>query len=51
MKLLKKYATSPKMTKDKGLNRDSFIKKVQPMMMDGMMTFVMVTLLLMMLFL
>jgi hypothetical protein len=47
----KKCATSPKMTKDEGLNRESFVKKVQSMMMNGMMTFIMVTLLLMMLLL
>jgi hypothetical protein len=51
MKLLKKCTTSPKMTKDEGLNRESFVKKVQPTMTDGMMTFVMVTSLLMMLLL
>jgi hypothetical protein len=50
-KLLKKCVTSPKMTKDEGLNRESFVKKVQSMMMNGMMTFIMVTLLLMMLLL
>jgi hypothetical protein len=44
-------ATSPKMTKYEGLNRESFVKKVQSTMMDGMMTFIMVTLLLMMLLL
>jgi hypothetical protein len=33
------------MTKDEGLNRDSFVKKVQSTMMDGMMTFIIVTLL------
>jgi hypothetical protein len=43
MKLLKKCATSLKMTKDKGLNTGSFVKKVQPTMMDGMMTFTMIT--------
>jgi hypothetical protein len=31
------------MTKDEGLNRESFVKKVQSMMMNGMMTFIMVT--------
>jgi hypothetical protein len=51
MKLLKKCATSPKMTKDEGLNRESFVKKAQSMMMNGMMTFIMVTFLLMMLLL
>jgi hypothetical protein len=51
MKLLKKCVTSPKMTKDEGLNRESFVKKVQSIMMKGMMTFIMVTLLLMMLLL
>jgi hypothetical protein len=39
------------MTKDEGLNIESFAKKAQPTMMDGMMTFTMVTLLLMMLLL
>jgi hypothetical protein len=33
----------------KGLNRESFVKKVKSMMMNGMMTFIMVTLLLMVL--
>jgi hypothetical protein len=49
MKPLKKCATSRRMIKDEGLNTESFVKKVQPTMMDGMMTFTMVTLLLMML--
>jgi hypothetical protein len=49
MKLLKKCVTSPKMTKDEGHNRESFVKKVQSMMMNGMMTSIMVTFLLMML--
>jgi hypothetical protein len=31
------------MIKDEGLNTKSFVKKVQPTMMDGMMTFTMVT--------
>jgi hypothetical protein len=39
------------MTKDEGPNTESFVKKVQPMMMDGMMTSTMVTLLSMMLLL
>jgi hypothetical protein len=39
------------MTKDEGLNRESFVKKVQAMTMNGMMTFTMATLLLMMLLL
>jgi hypothetical protein len=51
MKLLKKCATSTKMTNDEGLNIESFVNKVQPTMMDGMMTFTMVTLLSMMLLL
>jgi hypothetical protein len=51
MKLLKKYAISRKKTKNKGHNRESFVKKVQAMMTNGMMTFIMVTLLLMMLLL
>jgi hypothetical protein len=46
-KLLKKCVISHKMTKDKGLNRESFVKKVQSMMMNGMLTFIMATLLLM----
>jgi hypothetical protein len=37
------------MIKDEGLNTESFVKKVQPTMMDGMMTITMITLLLMML--
>ena len=40
-----------KMTKDEGLHKESFVKKVQSMMMNGMMTFILVTLLLMMLLL
>jgi hypothetical protein len=39
------------MTKDEGRSRESFVKKVQSMMMNGMMTFIMVTSLLMMLLL
>jgi hypothetical protein len=42
-------ATSHRMIKGEGLNTESFIKKLQSTMMDGMMTFTMVTLLLMML--
>jgi hypothetical protein len=38
------------MTKDEGLG-ESFAKKVQSMMMNGIMTFIMVTFLLMMLLL
>jgi hypothetical protein len=38
-KPLKKCATSRRMIKDEGLNTESFVKKVQPTMMDGMMTF------------
>jgi hypothetical protein len=37
------------MIKDEGLNTESFVKKLQSTMIDGMMTFTMVTLLLMML--
>jgi hypothetical protein len=51
MKLPKKYVISCKMTNDEGHNRESFVKKVQAMMMNGMMTFIMVTLILMMLIL
>jgi hypothetical protein len=51
MKLLKKCVISRKMTKDESLNRENIINKVQSMMMNGMMTFIMVTLLLMMLLL
>jgi hypothetical protein len=46
-----KCVTSRKMTKDEGHNRESFIKKAQAMMMNGMMISIMVTLLLMMLLL
>ena len=46
---VEKCVISRRMIKDEGLNTESFIKKVQPTMMDGMMTFTMVTLLLMML--
>jgi hypothetical protein len=48
MKLLKKCVISHKMTKDEGLNRESFVKKVQSIMTNGMMTFSMATLLSMM---
>jgi hypothetical protein len=51
MKLLKKCVISRKTTKDEGHNRDSFVKKVQAMMTNGMMIFIMVTLFLMMLLL
>jgi hypothetical protein len=51
MKLLKKCVISRKTTKDEGLNKESFVKKVQSMMMNDMMTFTMVTLLLMMILL
>jgi hypothetical protein len=37
------------MVKDEGLNTESFVKKLQSTMIDGMMIFTMVTLLLMML--
>jgi hypothetical protein len=49
MKPLKKCATSRRMIKDEGLNTESFVKKLQSMMIDGMMTYTMVILLLMML--
>jgi hypothetical protein len=49
MKLQKKYVISRRMIKDEGLNTESLVKKVQPTTIDGMMTFTMVTLLLMML--
>jgi hypothetical protein len=49
MKPLKKCTTSHRIIKDESLNTESFVKKVQPTMMDGMMTFTMITLLLMML--
>jgi hypothetical protein len=39
------------MTKAEGPNTGSFVKKAQLMMMNGIMTFIMVTLLLMMLLL
>jgi hypothetical protein len=51
MKLPKKCAISRKTTKDEGHNRESFVKKVQAMMMNGMMISIMVTLLLTMLLL
>jgi hypothetical protein len=50
-KLSKKCVTSLRMTKTEGLNIGSFVKKAQSMMMNGTMTFIMVTLLLMMLLL
>jgi hypothetical protein len=50
-KLPKKCVTSLRMTKTEGLNTESFVKKAQSMMMNGTMTFIMVTLLLMMLLL
>jgi hypothetical protein len=51
MKLLNKCVISYKTSKDEGHNRESFVKKVQAMMMSGMMISIMVTLLLMMLLL
>jgi hypothetical protein len=51
MKLLKKCAISCKKIKYEGHHRESFAKKLQAMMMNGMMTFIMVILLLMMLLL
>jgi hypothetical protein len=52
MKLLKKCVTLPRMTKAEGPNSTgSFVKKAQSMTINGMMTFIMVTLLLMMLLL
>jgi hypothetical protein len=50
MKQLKKCATSRRTIKDEGLNIESFVKKLQSTMMDGMMICTMVILLLMMLF-
>jgi hypothetical protein len=47
----KEMVTSLRMTKTEGLNTRSFIKKAQSMMMNGTMTFITVTLLLMMLLL
>jgi hypothetical protein len=47
----KEMVTSLRMTKTEGLNTGSFVKKAQSMMMNGMMTFITVTLLLMMLLL
>jgi hypothetical protein len=51
MKLLKKCGISHKTTNDEGHNRESFVKKVQAMLTNGMTIFIMVTLLLMMLLL
>jgi hypothetical protein len=51
MKLLKKCVILLRMTKAEGPNTGSFVKKAQSMTMNGMMTFIMVTLLLMMLLL
>jgi hypothetical protein len=51
MKLLKECVTLLRMTKAEGPNIGSFIKKAQLMMMNGVMTFIMVTLHLMMLLL
>jgi hypothetical protein len=51
MKLPKKCVISRKTTTDKGHNRESFVKKAQAMMTNGIMIFIMVTLLLMMLLL
>jgi hypothetical protein len=51
MKLPKKCSISRKTSKDEGHSRESFGKKVQAMMMYGMMISTMVTLLLMMLLL
>jgi hypothetical protein len=50
-KLPKKCVTLLRMTKIEGPNTGSFVKKAQSMMMNGTMTFIMVTLLLMMLLL
>jgi hypothetical protein len=51
MKQLRRYVTSPKMTKTKGPNTWSFIKKAQSTKMNGTTTFIMVTSLSMMLLL
>jgi L-asparagine transporter-like permease len=49
MRPLKKCVTSPRMTKTEGPNTGSFVKKIQTMMMNGMVIFIMAILLLMML--
>jgi hypothetical protein len=49
MKLLKKCVTLPRMTKTEGPNIGRFVKKAQLTMMNGMVTFIMAILLLMML--
>jgi hypothetical protein len=49
MKLPKKCVTLLRMTKTEGSNIGSFVTKAQSMMMNGTMTFITVTLLLMML--
>jgi hypothetical protein len=46
-----KCVISCKMTKDEGHNRENFVKEAQAMTTNGMMIFIMVTLLLMMLLL
>jgi hypothetical protein len=50
-KQLKKCTTSHRTIKDEGLNIESFVKKLQSTMMDGMRIYTMVILLLMMLLL
>ena len=51
MKPVRKCVISPKMTKTKGLNTESFVKPTPTTMMNGMMISIMAILLLMMLLL
>jgi hypothetical protein len=51
MRPLKKCVISPRMTKTEGLNKESFVKTIHTMMMNGMMIFITTILLLMMLLL
>jgi hypothetical protein len=51
MRSLRKCVISPKMTKTKGLNIESFVKTIHTTMMNGMMISIMAILLLMMLLL
>jgi hypothetical protein len=51
MRLLRKCVISPKTTKTKGLNIESFVKTIRTTMMNGMMISIIAILLLMMLLL
>jgi hypothetical protein len=51
MRLLRKCAISPKMTKTEGLNMESFVKTIRTMMMNGIMISIIAILLVIMLLL